>query len=840
MKNTIKLFMMILLSAVMLGFPECNPPDADKTVEPSNTSPFWTISPADVQILAGDTYNAENGAASDKDMPNASRRDPGYVSCSAAANSCSFDVEVSGKGNGSVGCSLSFTAVAQEQCSVSIIVSDGRGKSISENINITVLAQLDISDCVPNPINEGGDTSCLVISQSGTPEIDPIIDTCGGVLNGTGPWIYDLITSETDGPGTCNAAVRIVADNSITDSETIDINETNEAPTIDITCPASVFESAPINCAISVSDPDIPANALNCSIAADDTCGGVVTACSSYTLASAAAGCRVSVDVTDNGDPVLTDNDGADVIANPEQVGIFCPVRSNEDVAINCTAAISDGPSNCVIGAADTCGGSIDAGCAGPYSAPAPGENKGPGSCVVEVVKGSASDNNRIIIDEVNNPPVVNPVPSPITRLTKEPFNKLYVHATDMDLPNTLIDDPGDLTCSKASQTCSFNVEVSGTGHGAVDCNIDFTPNSTPEACVVTVQITDGYGGSVTQDINITVNQCIFYVNNAVGGTGGRSWSDSFATLQEGIDAAWESCDIWVAKGTYSSGSSAPAATMKDGVNLFGSFAGTETSFAQRYNIFTNPTILDGANTSTHVVIASSDSELNGFQIIRGNADGGGDDDFGGGVYGAYTENFTMENCVLKNNSAVTGGGGVYLTYSFGSLIYNCLMHNNSAYYGPALYGYVVDNEIYLSTFTDNTGASGGGLYYDYAQNYIAYSIVTNCDNCWEMWGNCAKPPNYWSHYEEYFSAIWTWTIWASGCKDGLYLSYSSSRPWTFAAGTYGNYYAAQPPGQAATSHFVDMSDTASSTLGMNIYTTSTNGDPDISYVDLGFHYPIP
>ena len=94
----------------------------------------------------------------------------------------------------------------------------------------------------------------------------------------------------------------------------------------------------------------------------------------------------------------------------------------------------------------------------------------------------------------------------------------------------------------------------------------------------------------------------------ASDGTGaGTSWADASGDLQVMIDASAAGDSVWVKSGTYkpqayptgSTGGSSPreyAFAMKNGVMVFGGFAGTETSFNQRTRLqmLQNPSALDG------------------------------------------------------------------------------------------------------------------------------------------------------------------------------------------------------------------------------------------------------
>ncbi|MBO5254980.1 MAG: hypothetical protein J6B07_04060, partial [Opitutales bacterium] len=86
-----------------------------------------------------------------------------------------------------------------------------------------------------------------------------------------------------------------------------------------------------------------------------------------------------------------------------------------------------------------------------------------------------------------------------------------------------------------------------------------------------------------------------YVVEGGAGNKDGTSWANAYADVQTAIDKAYEVAtannpsEVWIAKGTYKHGS---AMTMKNGVAIYGGFAGTETSKDQR--VAGNNTILDG------------------------------------------------------------------------------------------------------------------------------------------------------------------------------------------------------------------------------------------------------
>ncbi|MCL4487581.1 MAG: hypothetical protein M1570_05570 [Chloroflexi bacterium] len=153
--------------------------------------------------------------------------------------------------------------------------------------------------------------------------------------------------------------------------------------------------------------------------------------------------------------------------------------------------------------------------------------------------------------------------------------------------------------------------------------------------------------------------------------------------------------ELWVAAGTYKPTTDTNRSAtfqLKNGVALYGGFAGTETSLSQR-DWTTNVTVLSGdigvvgnpSDNSYHVVTGSGTditAVLDGFTVTGGNANGAYPDNVGAGVEN-MTGRPTLTNLTFSGNSAVAGGG----------------MYNNGS--SPTLTNV---------TFTSNSAASGGGM----------------------------------------------------------------------------------------------------------------------------------
>src|SRR5262245_35330260 len=140
-----------------------------------------------------------------------------------------------------------------------------------------------------------------------------------------------------------------------------------------------------------------------------------------------------------------------------------------------------------------------------------------------------------------------------------------------------------------------------------------------------------------------TVPSVWFANDDAAGLNTGRSWADAFPSLQSALAAAVSGDEIWVAGGTYQPTIAVDRTisfVLKEGVAVYGGFAGTETLRSQR-DWAAHPTTLSGdlgtpgdaSDNSYHVVTSAGLTRaavLDGFTVTAGNAHGGL---VGGGMY---------------------------------------------------------------------------------------------------------------------------------------------------------------------------------------------------------------
>jgi hypothetical protein len=210
------------------------------------------------------------------------------------------------------------------------------------------------------------------------------------------------------------------------------------------------------------------------------------------------------------------------------------------------------------------------------------------------------------------------------------------------------------------------------------------------------------------------------------------SWATA-CDLQYALGVAVSGDEVWVKAGTHkpTTGSDRSATfQLRNGVALYGGFAGTETARGQR-NWTANVTILSGdigaagnnSDNSYHVVTAGSGTNgtaiLDGFTVTGGNANGSSDpDDKGGGMYNYYG-NPTVQNVIFSVNTAKTFGGGMHNSHSSPTLV-NVTFSGNTVTNGDG--GGMVNTDSSAPTLTNVaflgnsvTGGNGGGMLNDFS-----------------------------------------------------------------------------------------------------------------------------
>ena len=231
----------------------------------------------------------------------------------------------------------------------------------------------------------------------------------------------------------------------------------------------------------------------------------------------------------------------------------------------------------------------------------------------------------------------------------------------------------------------------------------------------------------------------------------------------------------------------------------------------------------------------------------------------GGGLYYCYG---TISNCTISSNAAAQGGGGVYWC---DGTISTCTISSNSAEDGGGLY--LCRGTITNCTISGNSASEdGGGL-------CECVATITNCtisgnsagyggglDLCGGTITNCTISHNgavYGGGLAYCDGTIGNCVVWAnmgfecSGCEAAV-ITYSCIGGWTgggegnisddplFVSGPLGDYYlSCTAAGQNADSPCIDSGSASAESLGLDKFTTRTDGVPDAGTVDMGYHYPL-
>lgn len=265
----------------------------------------------------------------------------------------------------------------------------------------------------------------------------------------------------------------------------------------------------------------------------------------------------------------------------------------------------------------------------------------------------------------------------------------------------------------------------------------------------------------------------VVYVKPGATGTG-ASWSDALGDIQAAITLARTENpstrkDVWVAAGEFTI---TTAISINDSVNVFGSFAGTETAVSQRARVengnpwdFSNPTIIRASGSRVVQAGGHLDMEtvFDGFILTGGNGAGSVLAGSGGAavargkvVYqnlivrantttgtgsgaGIIMTGGTVRLCLIENNvhtTAGNGGGGIFSNPPAGypSYIEHNVVRNNSSNFRGAGIGvqgsemtYISNNRIYNNTAADGTTFKpGAGIYSNSANNRIINNLIYN------------------------------------------------------------------------------------------------------------------
>ncbi len=290
--------------------------------------------------------------------------------------------------------------------------------------------------------------------------------------------------------------------------------------------------------------------------------------------------------------------------------------------------------------------------------------------------------------------------------------------------------EPGD--CDGIDSNCDGQADDHRDGDG----DGYYTPNN--PSCVA---LYEPQGHIDCDDENAEFNEaCVLHVAGGATGLGnGKNWANAFTTLQDALATAKAGYQIWVAAGVYrpdtgggkTAGDRNATFVLKPELELYGGFAGTETSLSARdwrvhqttlsgdLNGDDGPGFTNVSDNSYHVVRGELNAVLDGFWIVGGNANGSGDQADGGGVFSVGpSDDVTVRNCTFHRNRATSRGGALYSHWSSPPTIINTrFIDNYAAQNGGAVFTrWSSAPHIYGCLFAGNSaGAVGGAVVVDWS-----------------------------------------------------------------------------------------------------------------------------
>jgi hypothetical protein len=177
------------------------------------------------------------------------------------------------------------------------------------------------------------------------------------------------------------------------------------------------------------------------------------------------------------------------------------------------------------------------------------------------------------------------------------------------------------------------------------------------------------------------------------------------------VDLAGPGDLVLVAQGSYLPLSTVdrtqPLLRLKEGVAVYGGFAGYEAGDPAGRNRAASRTVLDGGGSVDHVIVGASRARLDGFTLTGGSSLG----DNGGAMSNVGIEGLTVAGCAFIDNDATGVGGAVHNVYSRDLLFSACLFTGNIASWGGAVAdGGCGEGVRFVNcTFARNSGWEGAG-----------------------------------------------------------------------------------------------------------------------------------
>jgi len=259
-----------------------------------------------------------------------------------------------------------------------------------------------------------------------------------------------------------------------------------------------------------------------------------------------------------------------------------------------------------------------------------------------------------------------------------------------------------------------------------------------------------------------------------------------------------------------------------------------------------------------------AESVIAGLTIINGY------DSFIAGAIRCYSSSSpTVSNCVISDNSAMTYGGGISCESGSNPVISNCVIKNNSVSYGfgggvfcdagsPTIRNTLITGNTAVigggiscaasnavlrnCTLRGNTGSSqGGGIYCSNSSDVTVENSI--------LWGDTSsKGPEIVVSKSGGASSLTVSYCDVQGGEQAAVVEQDCTLNWgsenidddpCFATGLLGDSYLSQTAAdQLWDSPCVDAGSGLAANLGLDEFTTRTDGLGDLDIVDMGYHYP--
>lgn len=185
-------------------------------------------------------------------------------------------------------------------------------------------------------------------------------------------------------------------------------------------------------------------------------------------------------------------------------------------------------------------------------------------------------------------------------------------------------------------------------------------------------------------------------------------------SIQSAVDSALDSDKIVVAPGVY-----------YENINFNGKSIHLVSSNPDDASI-TATTIIDAGGEGSAVTFGPAENGETSTSILSGLTITGGNSVRGGGVY-IDTASPIIENCIIKNNTAIEEGAGVYCMNSNATIRQNEITENTSEYgYGGGVFTEDSDACIANNIITSNSANFGAGVFSRHSTGDIANNTIAH------------------------------------------------------------------------------------------------------------------